>query len=262
MKPSWILGITFLILFTLTACTTVTFEDWDDVYDEAVAAMFVDDDTIDAVTEDLNFINRSAAYHRVSLTWESDNEAIISNTGEVNRPTEGNALVTLTIFISTNNESVERTVTVVVLQTEKIELTFVSDEGVETMLIDAGTLVDAPTLEPRKAVDFVGWFLEGEDDPFDFSTEPVIKSATFTAVFEDKTYTITFDSMGGSEVESIEGIVHSTMPETLETPTKEGYEFIGWIFIDAFGNEQLLIEGKTIVNHDIHAEARWVPISE
>ena len=44
---------------------------------------------------------------------------------------------------------------------------------------------------------------------------------------KEVTYTVTFDSCGGSEVKSVTTAVNKTIAEPTE-PTRKGYEFIGW----------------------------------
>ena len=53
---------------------------------------------------------------------------------------------------------------------------------------------------------------------------------TFTANFSPQTYTVSFDSMGGSSVNSIQATFNSTYSNlsSVNSPTKDGYEFKGW----------------------------------
>ena len=58
-------------------------------------------------------------------------------------------------------------------------------------------------------------------------TDHAIYTAQFTAI--KKTYTVTFDSTGGSLVESQTVTEGETLTRPT-TPTKEGYEFLGWTY--------------------------------
>lgn len=51
--------------------------------------------------------------------------------------------------------------------------------------------------------------------------------ATFVFVVGNNGFTVEFDTLGGTEVESIRAM-HGDMLLYIETPTKEGYTFTGW----------------------------------
>lgn len=52
-------------------------------------------------------------------------------------------------------------------------------------------------------------------------------AAVFVFVVSNNGFTVSFDSMGGTEVESIRAM-HGDMLTVTEIPTKEGYVFTGW----------------------------------
>jgi hypothetical protein len=113
---------------------------------------------------------------------------------------------------------------------EEITITFDTDGGkeVESIKIEKGTSTTLPTTEKEKA-NFLGWTLEDKiiDDTYIFNEDTELK-AKWEAIKEDvKTYTITFDSNGGSKVSKITVECNKTIP-SLPTPTKDGYNFISW----------------------------------
>lgn len=69
---------------------------------------------------------------------------------------------------------------------------------------------------------------------------------------------ITFDSRGGTLIEPITHISSSSTIDTFEIPEKDGYDFVGWVFVNEYGHDQLLLEGITIINYSIQAHAVWV----
>lgn len=72
---------------------------------------------------------------------------------------------------------------------------------------------------------------------------------------KDETYTVTFDSKGGSKVAEITGITTNTAIELPTPPTKEGYSFKGWFMDEVFENE---FTKDTKITKDITVYAKWV----
>ena len=85
------------------------------------------------------------------------------------------------------------------------------------------------------------------------------EDTTYTAQFIEtrNSYTVTFNSNGGSEVENITKEYGSKIG-TLPIPTFEGYDFVGW-FTQLSGGEQ--INEMTLITTNITLCARWVAIS-
>lgn len=91
-----------------------------------------------------------------------------------------------------------------------------------------GEEVTPPTAPTRLGFTFEGWYLDNEtfQNRFTFTTMPE-GGAYLIAKWSANTYSITFNSNGGSEVESID----KRMGETIDPPTpptKENYAFEGW----------------------------------
>ena len=79
------------------------------------------------------------------------------------------------------------------------------------------TVPDDPT---REGYTFIGW-----DTPF--PKKMPAKIMEITALWQINRYKITFDTDGGSEIDSIEQD-YDTAITAPDAPTKEGYTFIGW----------------------------------
>jgi len=73
----------------------------------------------------------------------------------------------------------------------------------------------------------------------------------------ETTYSVTFNSNGGSNVQNIIGIKSGTTITFPENPIKEGQTFDGW-FIDneTFHNE---FTSSTIITSDLTVFAKWLP---
>ena len=68
-----------------------------------------------------------------------------------------------------------------------------------------------------------------------------------------ETYTITFDSKGGSPVASITGVYESVVSKP-DDPTKDGYTFLGW-FEDELSVDEYVF--STMPNKDLTLYAKW-----
>lgn len=104
----------------------------------------------------------------------------------------------------------------------KYTITFDTDGGSEVLPIiqDYGSVVIAP-ISPTK----VGFTFNGWDNPIP-STMPS-SDKLIKALWKINKYTITFDTNGGSNVDSITQDYGSTITKPLD-PTREGYTFTGW----------------------------------
>lgn len=87
------------------------------------------------------------------------------------------------------------------------------------------TLSAVPTCE---GYIFAGWYTEKEDgDEFDLKNTPITKDLELYAHWTRQTFQVTFDSQGGSSVESPTVSYGDPVAEP-EEPTREGYTFDGW----------------------------------
>ena len=96
------------------------------------------------------------------------------------------------------------------------------ENGEQDIIINQnyGTPVTVPDDPTREGYTFIGW-----DIPF--PAKMPAKITTITAQWTINQYTITFDTAGGSEIDSIEQD-YDTAITAPDAPTKEGYTFIGW----------------------------------
>ena len=101
-------------------------------------------------------------------------------------------------------------------------ITFDTAGGSETAPItqDYGTAITAPADPTREGYTFLGW------DKAIPATMPA-ENMTITAQWKVNQYTITFDTAGGSAVAPITQN-YGTAITAPESPTREGYTFIGW----------------------------------
>lgn len=105
-----------------------------------------------------------------------------------------------------------------------------------------------PETPVKEGYTFVGWYLdEALTQPY--NGQPITEDMTFYAKFEINTYTVTYDSRGGSEVSS--EVVDWNTSASFPTPTKTGYNFLGWY------SGETLIDNAYKVKEDMLLTAAW-----
>lgn len=90
----------------------------------------------------------------------------------------------------------------------------------------SSSTVPLPETPVKEGYTFVGWYLdEALTQPY--NNEPIYEDTALYAKFKINTYTVTFDSNGGSAV-ATQTINWNTVAN-LTDPVKEGYTFMGWL---------------------------------
>ena len=101
------------------------------------------------------------------------------------------------------------------------------DSEYAKQVLPSGTLAtrpDAPAATPGYT--FGGWN-KTDGTAWDYASDKVTDNITLYAKWAANTYTITFDTAGGSEIAPITQN-YGTAIAVPEAPTREGYTFIGW----------------------------------
>ncbi len=106
-------------------------------------------------------------------------------------------------------------------------VTFNSNGGsaVSPATVDSNTTVTKPANPTRVGHTFVRWELPIETE-YNFST-PVTSNITLTAKWNINTYTVTFNSGGGTAVAN-QTVNHGSMVAKPTDPTRMGYDFVQW----------------------------------
>ena len=101
------------------------------------------------------------------------------------------------------------------------------DSEYAKQVLPSGTLAtppDAPAATPGYA--FGGWN-KADGTAWDYASDKVTDNITLYAKWAANTYTITFDTAGGSEITPITQDYDTAIIAPAD-PTREGYTFIGW----------------------------------
>ena len=101
------------------------------------------------------------------------------------------------------------------------------DSEYAKQVLPSGTLAtrpDAPAATPGYT--FGGWN-KADGTAWDYASDKVTDNITLYAKWAANTYTITFDTAGGSEIAPITQD-YGTVITAPEAPEREGYTFIGW----------------------------------
>ena len=93
-----------------------------------------------------------------------------------------------------------------------------------TQIVQAGEKAIEPDVPSRQGYQFTDWYLD--NTKYDFNTA-VTKDMTLTAKWTVNSYTITFDTDGGSAIDPITQD-YGTAINAPAAPTKTGYTFMGW----------------------------------
>ena len=91
-------------------------------------------------------------------------------------------------------------------------------------IVQAGEKAIQPDVPSRQGYQFTGWYLD--DTKYDFNTA-VTGDMTLTAKWTANSYTIAFDTNGGSDIDPITQD-YGTQITAPADPTRGGYTFIGW----------------------------------
>ncbi|MCL2607036.1 MAG: InlB B-repeat-containing protein [Methanomassiliicoccaceae archaeon] len=129
-------------------------------------------------------------------------------------------------------------------------VTFVDRDDTVTQTVDHGSAAVEPEKPEKVGHTFLGWFLHGNDTAFVFSTL-IFEDKTLIAEWQIITYTVTFNSLGGSDVPDALVDHGNTVARPAEDPTKEGYNFTGWFLA---GN---VFEFDTPIVSNVTITAGW-----
>ena len=115
-----------------------------------------------------------------------------------------------------------------------------------TQIVQAGEKAIEPDVPSRQGYQFTDWYLD--DTKYDFNTA-VTGNMTLTAKWTANSYTIAFDTDGGSKIDPITQDYGTAITAPAD-PTKTGYTFAGWTpaIPETMPAENMTIKAKWTVN--------------
>ncbi|MGN1358033.1 MAG: InlB B-repeat-containing protein [Bacilli bacterium] len=152
----------------------------------------------------------------------------------------------------------------------KFDVTFDLNNGTENEIVQVkyNRVIDEKDIKTKEDLgdSFIDWYEvigeeDGEDvlakDPFEFDTK-IKKNTKLKAVYEGapETITITFDSRGGSKVDSIT-INKGTELNLPSNPTYSGYKFVTWET-----ESGTPVYDKALLSESMTLYAKWEKIEE
>ncbi len=144
------------------------------------------------------------------------------------------------------------------VEPKNVTITFDTDGGTQIAdkVVQKGALVNIPANPTKENSEFIGWYYD--DTLTESVTWPITARENITLyagwVLEGtQLYTITFNTNGGSDVESITNYA-GTYISRPANPTKEEDTFIGWYYEVTLEN---LIEWPHLLEEDINMYAKW-----
>lgn len=142
-------------------------------------------------------------------------------------------------------------------------VSFVSNGGsaVDFIKTDYGTTITEPAVPTRTGYTFEGWHKEAElTNQWDFGSDTIpAEDISLYAKWDTVDYSIAYNLDGGINYDNAPTsytIETGTIP--LGTPTKAGYDFLGWYDAETGGNQVTQIENGSIGNKTLCA--KWEPV--
>lgn len=146
---------------------------------------------------------------------------------------------------------------------DKFTIEFDSNGGseIDSVTGDIGTEITEPLDPTKDGYDFDGWYTdENLTQSYDFTKMPN-EDATVYAKWEPKIYDIDYILNGGTN-DSANPATYTVESDTisLNSPTKEYFDFLGWYSEDTFDNEVTEITSES--TGDLNLYAKWEIILE
>ncbi len=129
---------------------------------------------------------------------------------------------------------------------------------VSSQLVTYGELASEPSDPTRYGHIFEGWFTAASGGTeWDFAVDTIGGATTIHAQWSLADFTVTFNSAGGSSVDS-QDVPFGSFASEPSDPTLSGYTFDGWY--TALSGGSLFDFATTAIEQDRTVYAQWVPI--
>ena len=204
----------------------------------------------DGINEDYAYLLNMGAYKDLNLVinWEAGDE-------------DDDVKAAADVYIANNISEITIPVNMIVKQrlggTRTVTFN-THDNNIQTpesiQVNDGETISNIPTLSKNGYI-FVGWFTSENGGVQLTSSTPIIDNIEYHARFrEPQNLTVSFNTHGGSNVNSVNVLEGGTLSELPSSPTKLGYTFAGWYTAETGGEA---VTTSTVINNTIEFHAQW-----
>ena len=143
------------------------------------------------------------------------------------------------------------------MHTVTFDLNYEGNPAATTVKVEEGKTVKKPSNPVRPGWEFVGWFKESSGrTAWNFDTE-IVSDITIYAKWSAITFTVTFNSNGGSEVRTQTVSYGGKVAEPTK-PTRVGHRFDGWYKDNTFANAWSFVSETVTANIALYA--KWTPV--
>lgn len=133
-----------------------------------------------------------------------------------------------------------------------------NENAAQTITVEENALISKPVDPVWSGHVFLGWFKDDRGiEAWDFASDQVTQTTCLYGVWADQTYTMSFNTSGGSSVGDIQ-VACNGYVSSPGASVKDGYVFSGWYKNSActvlwdFSSDQ--------VTSDVTLYAKWVPV--
>lgn len=124
-----------------------------------------------------------------------------------------------------------------------------NDTPIVEKTVDLGAKATKPTDPTKIGYEFIGWFIEDSEEPFDFETK-IVEDLILVGKWAIKELTVSFETKGGTSIAD-EIVSYGEAVLKPADPDKENSVFMGWYLDDE------LYDFAEFVIEDITLVARW-----
>ncbi|TCJ03807.1 InlB B-repeat-containing protein [Cytobacillus praedii] len=138
----------------------------------------------------------------------------------------------------------------------KVSFDSTGGDSIQNQSVSHGGVAIEPQFPTRPGYTFAGWYTDSiYNTLYNFDT-PIVDDKTLYAKWKINQYTVSFDSTGGSKVESLTAD-YETKIIAPKAPTRVGYIFAGWYKDPQYTDLWNLLKDKVV--GEITLYAKWNP---